>query len=126
GAAVREVFYTDLATYTAGASGYNSTVFIDTPITADSNGNIFFGFRVQGTAQAPLSTTQSGYARITPGGTATYVLAGNAAADANISLDCHNTAPAISNDGQTVYVVVKWHTNAYYAYLLGLDATTLA
>ena len=56
GAAIREVFYTDLATYTAGASGYNSTVFIDTPITADSNGNIFFGFRVQGTAPAPQTS----------------------------------------------------------------------
>lgn len=126
GVPVREVFYTDLATYTANASGFNSTIFIDTPITADSQGNIFFGFRTQGTAPAPLNTTQSGYARIDPNGNATYVLAGTAANDAQISRDCHNTAPAISNDGQTVYVVVKWSTNAYYGYLLGLDATTLA
>jgi hypothetical protein len=126
GLPVREVFYTDLATYTAGAAGYNGAIFIDTPITADSHGNIFFGFRVQGTAPAPLNTAQSGYARIDPTGVATYVLAGTAANDAQISRDCHNTAPALSNDGQTVYVVVKWANDAYYGYLLGLDSTTLA
>ena len=61
------------------ASGFNSTVFIDTPITADSAGDIFFGFRVQGTAPAPLNTTQSGYARIDPNGNVHYILAGAAA-----------------------------------------------
>jgi len=101
-------------------------VFINTPITADSNGNIFFGFRVQGTAPAPLNTTQSGFARIDPNGNASYVLAGSAAADAAIQFDSHNSAPALSNDGSTLYVVVKSGSTEYYGYLLGLDAVTLA
>lgn len=126
GAPVREVFYTTLANYTAGASGYNSTIFIDTPITSDALGNVSFGFRVDGTAPAPLSTTQSGYARIDPSGAATYVLAGAAASDGSIGRDCHNTAPALSLDGTTLYVVVKSPSTAYYGYLLGLDSTTLA
>src|SRR5215831_7172410 len=89
GAPVQQVFYTTLANYQANASGFNSTVFINTPITADANGNVFFGFRVQGTAPAPLSTTQSGFARIDPNGNATYVLAGAAANDSNIGRDSH-------------------------------------
>ena len=47
GAPVREVFYTSLANYNANAAAFNNTVFVNTPITADSTGNIFFGFRVR-------------------------------------------------------------------------------
>ncbi len=126
GAPVQQVFYTTLANYQANAVGFNSTVFINTPITADSNGNIFFGFRTQGTAPAPLSTTQSGFARIDPNGNATFVLAGTAAGDATISRDTHNSGPALSNDGATVYVAVKATSTETYGYLLGLDSTTLA
>jgi hypothetical protein len=127
GVPVQQFFYTTLANYQANASAFNSTVFIDTPITADSAGDIFFGFRVQGTAPAPLNTTQSGYARIDPSGNATYVLAGAAASDANIAFDSHSAAPALSNDQSTVYVVVKSASaDSSYGYLLGLNATTLA
>ena len=125
-APVQRVFYTSLSNYQSNAAAFNSTVFINTPLTADSTGNIFFGFRVQGTAPAPLSTTQSGFARIDPAGNATYVLAGSAAADSAIARDTHNSAPAISNDGTTVYVPVKSASTEYYGYLLGLDSTTLA
>jgi hypothetical protein len=54
------------------------------------------------------------------------VLAAAAAADGAISRVSHNVAPALSSDGSTVYVVVKWATNNNYAYLLGLNSTTLA
>jgi hypothetical protein len=126
GAPVQQVFYTTLANYQANAAAFNSTVFINTPITPDGNGNVFFGFRVQGTAPAPLSTTQSGFARIDPLGNATYVLAGTAAGDVNIGRDNHNSAPALSNDQSTLYVVVKAASTDAYGYLLGLDTTTLA
>src|SRR5262249_50121013 len=116
GAPVQVAFY---GTHT---SGFDTTVFIDTPLTADSNGNIFFGFRPQGTAPGPLNTTQSGFARIAPDGTGTWVLAGTAANDSNISRDSHNSAPALSNDQTTVYVAVKATNTSAYGYLLGLDA----
>src|SRR5262249_37668738 len=103
----RLAFY-GLANYTANPGAFNSTVFIDTPIASDANGNIFFGFRVQGGGAGPL--TQSGWARIGADGAGNYVLAGAAAGDPNIFRDSHNVAPAISNDGQTVYVVVKGPT----------------
>jgi len=125
GPPVQEVFYTTLANYVANAAAYNGTVFINTPLTADSSGNVFFGFRVQGTAPAPLNTTQSGFARIDSNGNATYVLAGTAANDPNIDLDSHNSAPALSNDESTLYVVVK-SSVAQVSYLLGLNSVTLA
>lgn len=126
GPPVRDVFYTSLAAYNANAAAHNSTIFVNTPITADAAGNIYFGFRVQGTAPAPLNTTQSGYARISSNGFGTYVLAGTAANnDPNINLVSHNLAPALSNDGSTLYVVVRATNTSAYGYLLGLDPTTL-
>ncbi|MEP6698501.1 MAG: Ig-like domain-containing protein, partial [Verrucomicrobiota bacterium] len=124
GTPVHQVFYTTLANYLANAAAYNATIFINTPITADSNGNIFFGFRVQGTAPAPLNTSQSGFARMDPNGNGTYILAGTAANDSNIRRDSHNSAPALSNDETTLYVVAKTATSAA-GYLIGLDSTTL-
>jgi hypothetical protein len=120
----RVAFY-GLDAFERDKAGFTSTVFVNTPLTADSIGNVFFGFRVQGAAPAPLSTTQSGFARIAPDGSATYVLVGAAAGDNAITRDTHNSAPALSNDEQTLYVVVKAGTTNAYAYLLGLDAQTL-
>jgi glucose/arabinose dehydrogenase len=126
GVPVQRVFYTTLADYQANAAAFNAAVFINTPITADSGGNIFFGFRIVGTAPAPLSTTQDGFARIAPNGAASYVLAGAAANDPVIARDSHNSAPALSNDEQTLYVVVKSAGSDSYGYLLGLNTATLA
>lgn len=122
GPPVREVFYTSLTAYNANAAAYNSTVFVNSPITADAAGNIYFGFRVQGTAPAPLNT-QSGFARIDTNGNGTFVFAGTAAGDNAINQVSHNLAPALSNDGNTLYVVAKGSANSK---LLGLDPTTLA
>ena len=126
GTPVREVFYTSLANYNANAAAYNGAIFVNTPLTADANGNVYFGFRVQGTAPAPLNTTQSGIARIDVNGNGTYILAGTAANDPLVSLVSHNLAPAFSNDFNTLYVVAKATVGANYSYLLGLNPTTLA
>jgi len=125
GTPVRRVFYTSLSNYLADAGDYNSTIFINTPLTADSAGNVYFGFRVEGNAPAPLSTSQSGFARIDPAGIGTYVLAATVAGDSADIMDSHSSAPALSADETTLYVVVKsiFSDNAY---LLGLDTTTLA
>ena len=48
-----------------------------------------------------------------------------AAADSAVSHDAQNSAPALSNDGTTVYVAAKSATSDDYAYLLGLDSTAL-
>jgi hypothetical protein len=101
-------------------STFDNSVFINTPITADSNGNIFFGFQVPGTG--PLSL-QSGIARIDSAGHGTWIAASVAAADTNIKKVVQNNAPALSNDGSTLYVAVN--TVSSVGYLLALDSTTL-
>ena len=116
GTPVRQVFYTTLSDYQTRAASFNSTVFINTPLTADANGNVFFGFRVQGTAPSPLSA-QDGFARIDTNGNGTFVLAGTAAADATATHDAQNSAPALSNDGTTVYFAAKSASTDNYAYL---------
>src|SRR5206468_2444972 len=121
---VRDVFYTTISGYQSNATGYNSSIFINTPIISDGSGNVFFGFRVQGMAPAPLSTRQSGYARIAPNGAGSYVLVGAATGDSNIAWDSHNSAPALSNDGTTLYAVAKSSSTAYYGYLMALDTTS--
>jgi hypothetical protein len=124
-APVQVCFYTSLTNYFTNSAALNARVFVNSPLTADTNGTIYFGFRVQTNAPAPLNTTNGGIARIDSAGTATYVLASDTVQDSRISRVSHNCAPALSRDGATLYVAVKW-TNAFYAYLLGLDSTTLA
>jgi len=125
-APVRDVFYTTLATYNGNKSAFDNSVFVNTPITADSSGNIFFGFRVQGGAPAPLNTTQSGLARLSSAGVGSFTLAGTAANDALIDRDSHNAGPVLSNDESSVYFPVKASSNNFYSYLVELNSTTLA
>jgi uncharacterized repeat protein (TIGR01451 family) len=120
---VQEAFF-GLASYQANQSGFNANVFIDTPITADSKGDIFFGFRAAGVAPTPLNTN-GGYARIDPNGNGTFVPANFASPNSIDLYDSPNAAPALSNDESTVYVVVKGAGNFTAPYLLGLDSTTL-
>jgi hypothetical protein len=126
GARVQECFYTNMDGYLANSNAYKTTVFINTPLTADTNGVVYFGFRVQGTAPAPLSTSNSGFVRLDPDGNAIYVLAGALSGDSHSTKDTHNSAPALSNDGTILYVVTKDTSSSSYGYLLGLDSTTLA
>jgi hypothetical protein len=126
GTPVREVFYTSLVNYNGNTAAYNNSIFVNTPITADSAGNIYFGFRVQGTAPAPLNTTRSGFARIDSNGNGSLVLVDAATGDALIDRDSHNLAPALSNDESTLYVGAKASSINNYAYLLALDPATLA
>jgi hypothetical protein len=124
-------FFGSMAHYQANQAAYDGNVFIDTPLTADSAGNIYFGFRVTGTTPTGLA---SGIARISADGTVSqaagiWVSAFQAAggADTEIGAVQMNAAPAISNDGTTLYIVVKKTGNwVYRGRLVGLDTTTLA
>src|SRR5262249_9693245 len=97
----------------------------------DTNGSVFFGFRVQGTAPFPSGNTSSGGlarvpANIFAGGNPNFVLAGNVVpGQPDMTFDSHNSAPALSNDQNTLYVLIKNNENGN-GYLVGLDSTTLA
>jgi hypothetical protein len=120
--ATRLAFY-GLSNYNANPAGYNGSVFIDTPLTAGPDGSIYFGYRVTGSNPSNLV---SGIARIAPDGTGTFVSAQAAASEANAMEVPHGAAPALSNDGKTLYVDVRAASTEYYGYLLALDSTTLA
>lgn len=110
-----------MANYSNDPAAYNGNIFINTPLTSDKSGNIYFGFWATGDTPIHL---KSGLARITPAGVGTWIAASTAANDANISKVVTNCAPAISNDGLTVYVTV--HTGNWGGgYLVGLDTKTL-
>jgi hypothetical protein len=104
-----------LANYTANTNAYLANVFINTPITSDRYGNIFFGFQV--TNSTPLGL-QGGLARIDYNGTGIWVSASTAAGDGNMNKVVLNCAPALSDDHKTVYVAVN-SGNGSYGYLAG-------
>lgn len=110
-----------LAAYELSPASFDATVFVNTPITADANGNIYFGFRT--TPGAPLGLA-SGIARVDAAGTGTWIAASAAAGDPGATLVPHQAAPALGNDESTLYVVVAGAGTA--AYLVGLDPATLA
>jgi hypothetical protein len=118
------VFY-GAAAYDADPAAFNASVFINTPLTADAQGNVFFGFQVTGTNPAGLV---SGIARVAPDGTGTWVGAAAAAGDVTIDKPATNCAPALSHDGSTLYIAVNNLPggSAPWGYLLALDSTTLA
>lgn len=114
------VFYGN-ATYTAFQDAFDKAVFINTPITADNQGNLFFGYVT--TAANPAGLV-SGIARIGADGTGSWVSAASASGDATMIKPAMGAAPAISADQKTVYVVVKG--SGTIGQLLALDSATLA
>ncbi len=99
----------------------DSTVYINTPLTSDANGNIYFGFVVTGAN--PLNL-ESGIARLQPDGTGTWIAGSAAVGQTGNYYVSYNAAPALSNDGRTVYVVLPGGSSG--GYLVALDSTTLA
>lgn len=101
------------------ADQLEQTVMIDTPITADARGDIWFGFIVTGSNPLNLA---SGIAHIGPGGRMSWVSAASAAGDSGITEVAMNCAPAVTADGKALYVAVS---NGSSGYLLELDPLTL-
>ena len=121
---IGQIAFFGLTNYTANTNAYLNNVYINTPITTDRYGNIFFGFQATGTT--PLSL-KSGIARIDYNGTGTWIAASNAASDVTISKVAMNCAPALSNDHRILYVAVNSNNGDFSnpGYLLALDSRTL-
>lgn len=124
GTVARLAFFGTLSQYLNNKSAYDGSVFVDTPLTADNQGNIFFGFRVTGSNPSNLT---SGIARIAADGSATWVSARTAAGgDTTIDWVAPNSAFALSNDGATLYAAVRDAGTSAYGRLVALNSTTLA
>ena len=121
GAVSRLVFY-GKKNYAANPTAYQQNVLINTPLTTDSSGNLYFGFLVTGPTPIGL---QSGLARIAVNGTGTWVSAASISGDSAVTNVAMSCAPALSHDGNTLYVATT-NANAGYGYLLALNSTTLA
>ncbi len=119
GAITRRYFY-GLKNYRKNPAAYQQNVQIDTPLSTDANGNLYFGFLALGST--PLNL-QSGLARIAADGTGTWISAAAASGDPAITQVAISAAPALSLDGSLLYVAVD---NGSYGYLLALNSTTLA
>lgn len=118
------VFYGSDA-YDLARAAYDASVIINTPLTVDPRGNVYFGFMVVGTT--PLNL-QGGVARVAPDGTGTWVSVRAAAGNPLLAKVAMNSAPALSNDLSTVYVAVNTQPPAGehpWGMLLALDALTL-
>jgi hypothetical protein len=120
GQPVQICFYTNLIGYASNAAAFNTNLIINTPLTASTNGEIYFAYRAIGTIPDPINTNRSGFVRIDADGNGTYILTTTAAGSTNAGSSPMNCAPALSNDGSTVYVVASGF------FLLGLDSQTLA
>jgi outer membrane protein assembly factor BamB len=119
-ARLRQIVFYGRANFAADRTAYLSNVFINTPLTADRHGNIFFGFQVTGAT--PLNL-EGGVARVASGGRGRRVAAATASGDIGVTKMPHNSAPALSNDEKTLYAVVS---SGGPGYLLALDSRTLA
>ncbi|MGE5526146.1 MAG: hypothetical protein ACM3SS_20715, partial [Rhodospirillaceae bacterium] len=120
------VFYGD-AMYSANKAALDAQVFVNTPITADSQGNIYFGYIA--IAGNPAGLT-SGLARIAADGTGSWVAAAAMVGDSAMKKVAMNSAPALSSDQKTLYVVVNSSdaastTEVASGYVAALDAATL-
>ncbi|MES2128669.1 MAG: hypothetical protein V4463_15475 [Pseudomonadota bacterium] len=108
------------AVYSANQASLDTQVFINTPITADGSGNIYFGFTAASANSAGLA---SGIARIGADGKGSWASASTLTLGAATKV-AMNSAPAVSADGKMLYVVVN--NDQAQGYILGLDSTTLA
>jgi len=126
GGTLRSVVFYGAAAYAASPATFDASVFVDTPVTVDTAGTAYFGFLVTGANPAGLV---SGIARVDASGVGTWTSASAAAADPAIDKVAMNSAPALSPDGTTLYVVVNTAAQAGVnqgGYLLALDSATLA
>lgn len=117
---VTRLYFYGVKNYRKNPTAYKENVQIDTPLTTDASGNLYFGFIVLGST--PLNL-QGGIARVAADGTGTWISAATISGDSTVTQAAISAAPALSPDGSLLYVVVD---NESYGYIAVLNSTTLA
>lgn len=114
-----KLYFYGVKNFKKAKTTYEQNVQIDTPLTTDPSGNLFFGFLVLGST--PLNL-QSGLARVGTDGTGSWTSAATLSGDSAITEVSISAAPAVSADGSILYVAVD---NGNYGYLVAVNSTTL-
>ena len=120
-------FYTSNAVYLAAKAAFDASVFINTPLTSDAAGNVYFGFTIAQRPAGRAGRRRRGTHR-QPTARARFVTAVAATGDPTMVKAAMNSAPALSLDGSTLYVVFNSALPANgrnTGRLVALDATTL-
>ena len=121
------------ANYNSDPALFNSNIAVSTPITTDASGNIYFGYTVSSPTGVTLPGVNggnplgSGIARISSSGVGTFFQAKDltvGASPAGLTQVATNSAPALSHDGNTIYVAMS-SGNAQPGRLVALSASTL-
>ena len=114
----QEAFYGE-ANYTANESAYNTSIYIDTPLTVDNSGNLYFGF--EETGSNPSGISDGGIGRVSAAGAGSYITTGTAVG-AGSGAPALAAAPALSNDGSLLYEAVN---DSYGPYLVEVNAASM-
>lgn len=123
-----QVAFYGLKRYLRHRASYDATVMIDTPLTTDAAGDVYFGFTVIRAKKAGVPRAQhgrrlrGGIAMITPSGKGRWISARKASHDKTMDQVPQNCAPALSPDGTRLYVAVS---NGFTGYLVALNASNL-
>ena len=128
-AQIQQLAFYGSSLYRRNQAWANQNIKICTPVTADATGNLYFGYRVSGNPPSQLAGLRSGVARVNVNGKGTWVAAPVAGVDALLTLPVMNCAPALSPDGNTVYIGLRRTGDTFGAFggaLVGLDSKTLA
>lgn len=128
-----QIAFYGMAHYLAGKASFDANLKINTPITSDRYGNLFFGFDIPTNVTLHVDPNDSGspsltsgLARIAEDGTCSWIAASAAAlGDTSIVKVVHNCAPALSNDHKKLYLAVSTG-NFGGGYLVCLDSRTLS
>ena len=124
-ASVQTLAFYGNAAFDADSVNYRDKIRINTPLSLDSQGTVFFGFTAKTGAPAGL---QGGIVRLAADGQAIWKSAAELSGDASMFQTAMNAAPALSLDEKTLYIAVNSDpasANMQSGYLLALDAGTL-
>jgi hypothetical protein len=123
----RVAFYTTFADYTAHAEAY-APIQINTPITPDGEGNIYFGYAVNGTLPSNLANLGTGgiVKMNVSNHQSSYASLQSLGLPAGVNQIQTNAAPALSLDGQHIYLAVDInYGSGGPGYLAKVNASTL-